>query len=134
MPLHLTKVAFGVASLEAFVARWVAREGDPPYELGTRYLPKRWEEIAGQGSLFWILKHQLVARSPIVGFGELPGGRTAIRLDPRLVLVEARPKRAHQGWRYLEQADAPLDLAEGQMPDDAMPGHLVRKLSQLGLA
>jgi len=84
MPLHLTKVAFGVASLEAFVARWAAREGDPPYELGTRYLPKRWEEIAGQGSLFWILKHQLVARSPIIGFGELPGGRTAIKLDPRV--------------------------------------------------
>ena len=87
MPLHLTKVAFGVASLEAFVARWAAREGDPPYELGTRYLPKRWEEIAGQGSLFWILKHQLVARSPILGFEEADAGRTHIVISTTLIDV-----------------------------------------------
>ena len=133
MPLHLTKVAFGVASLEAFVARWAARENDPPYELGTRYLPKRWEEIAGQGSLYWVLKHQLVARSPIVGFGELPGGRTAIRLDPRLVLVEARPKRAHQGWRYLEGTDAPRDLGAGSEGVADLPPDMVGKLAELGL-
>ena len=89
--LHLTKVAFGVDSLESFVARWRDREGLPPYELTTRYLPKRHEEIGGQGSLFWILKHQLVARSPIVGFGEADGGRVSIRLDPRLILVAGRP-------------------------------------------
>ena len=133
MPLHLTKVAFGVSSLEAFVARWAARENDPPYELGTRYLPKRWEEIAGQGSLYWVLKHQLVARSLIVGFGELPGGRTAIRLDPHLVLVEARPKRAHQGWRYLEGTDAPRDLGSGSEGVGDLPPDMIGKLAELGL-
>lgn len=133
MPLNLTKVAFGVASLDQFVARWQAREGLPPYELGTRYLPKRWEEIAGQGSLFWILKHQFVARSPIVGFGELPGGRVAIRLDPRLVQVQARPKRAHQGWRYLEDADAPIDLGSGSEGVGALPPDLVGRLADLAL-
>ncbi|QDZ08551.1 DUF1489 family protein [Sphingomonas panacisoli] len=133
MPLHLTKVAFGVASLDQFVARWAAREGEPPYELGTRYLPKRSEEIAGQGSLYWILKHQLVARSPIVGFGELEGGRVSIRLDPRLVLVQARPKRAHQGWRYLEGADAPVDLGAGSEGVGALPPDLVGRLADLAL-
>lgn len=133
MPLHLTKVAFGVASLDQFAARWQAREGEPPYELGTRYLPKRWEEIAGQGSLYWILKHQLVARSPIVGFGELPGGRVAIKLDPHLVLVQARPKRAHQGWRYLEDKDAPVDLGAGSEGVGALPPDLVGRLADLAL-
>lgn len=133
MPLHLTKVAFGVASLDQFVARWQAREGEPPYELGTRYLPKRWEEIAGQGSLYWILKHQLVARSPIVGFGELAGGRVSIRLDPHLVLVQARPKRAHQGWRYLEGSDAPTDLGSGSEGVGALPPDLVGRLADLAL-
>lgn len=133
MPLHLTKVAFGVSSLDQFVARWAAREGQPPYELGTRYLPKRWEEIAGQGSLYWILKHQLVARSPIVGFGELEGGRVSIRLDPHLVLVEARPKRAHQGWRYLEGNDAPRDLGAGSEGVGALPPDMVGKLAEIGL-
>lgn len=139
--LHLTKVAFGVDSLESFVERWRAREGLPPYELTTRYLPKRHAEIAGPdadpeaggGSLYWILKHQLVARSRIVGFGEAEGGRVAIRLDPKLVLVHGRPKRAHQGWRYLEGADAPADLAEGAELDEAMPAGLIGKLSALAL-
>ena len=133
MPLHLTKVAFGVAGLDQFVERWQARAGEPPYELGTRYLPKRWAAIGGQGSLYWILKHQLVARSPIVGFGELPGGRTAIRLDPRLVLVEARPKRAHQGWRYLEDQDAPRDLGAGSDGVGALPPDLIGRLAELAL-
>jgi hypothetical protein len=131
--LHLTKVAFGVDSLESFVARWRDREGLPPYELTTRYLPKRHAEIGGQGSLFWILKHQLVARSPIVGFGEADGGRVSIRLDPRLILVTGRPKRAHQGWRYLEASDAPADLGEGAELDAAMPAGLIGKLSALAL-
>lgn len=133
MPLHLTKVAFGVASLDQFAARWAAREGHPPYELGTRYLPKRHEEIAGQGSLFWILKHQLIARSPIVGFGELEGGRVSIKLDPRLVLVQARPKRAHQGWRYLEGDAAPLDLGAGSEGVGTLPADLIGKLAELAL-
>jgi hypothetical protein len=133
MPLHLTKVAFGVVNLDQFVERWKAREGEPPYELGTRYLPKRWEDIAGQGSLYWILKHQLIARSPIVGFGELPGGRVAIRLDPRLVLVQARAKRAHQGWRYLEGGDAPVDLGAGSEGVGALPPDLVGRLAELAL-
>lgn len=133
MPLHLTKVAFGIATLDDFIGRWKAREGEPPYELGTRYLPKRWEAIAGHGSLFWVLRHQLVARSAIVGFGELPGGRTAIRLDPRLVLVEARPKRAHQGWRYLEPADAPRDLGTGGDGVGALPPDLIGRLAELAL-
>jgi hypothetical protein len=133
MPLHLTKVAFGVVNLDQFVERWKAREGDPPYELGTRYLPKRWEDIAGQGSLYWILKHQLIARSPIVGFGDLPGGRVAIRLDPRLVLVQARAKRAHQGWRYLEGGDAPVDLGAGSEGVGALPPDLVGRLAELAL-
>jgi hypothetical protein len=134
MPLHLSKVAFGVDSLEAFIARWRAREDGAAYELTTRYLPKRHEEIAGQGSLFWILKHQLIARSPIVGFGDAEGGRIAIRLDPKLVLVHARPKRAHQGWRYLEDGDAPVDLGAGIVSGgDAMPAALIGKLSALAL-
>ena len=132
VPLHLTKVAFGVASLEAFVARWAAREGDPPYELGTRYLPKRWEEIAGQGSLFWILKHQLVARSEILRFEEAPGGQTHIVVSTRLIDVRPKPKRAHQGWRYLEDKDAPQDLAEGEVAE-TMPGKLAADLARLGL-
>jgi hypothetical protein len=133
MPLHLTKVAFGAESVDHLAERLRLRGEDGPVFLTTRYLPKRHEEVAGQGSMFWILKHQLIARSPILGFGEAEEGRVAIHIDPKLVLVQARPKRAHQGWRYLEGADAPLDLGGDATWLDVMPPALMTKLAELAL-
>jgi hypothetical protein len=131
MPLHLTKVAFGTTGVEHLRERLADRGRLGPVALTTRYLPKRHEEIAGVGSLFWIFKHQLVARSPILGFAEAEGGRTAILLDPALVLVAPQPKRAHQGWRYLDDKDAPVDLGTGDMA--SLPPELAGKLAELGL-
>jgi len=133
MPLHLTKVAFGAESVDHLAERLRLRGEEGPVFLTTRYLPKRHEEVAGQGSMFWILKHQLIARSPILGFGEAEEGRVAIHIDPKLVLVQARPKRAHQGWRYLEDADAPLDLGGDATGLDVMPPALMTKLAELAL-
>lgn len=134
MPLHLTKVAFGAASVELLADRLRSRAAEGPLFLTTRYLPKRHEEVAGQGSLFWIIKHQLVARSPILSFGDAEGGRVAIHIDPDLRLVHARPKRAHQGWRYLEGDDAPGDLVDGDSAGaEAMPPALIGRLSALAL-
>lgn len=133
MPLHLTKVAFGATGADHLAERLLARADAGPLFLTTRYLPKRHEEIAGQGSLFWILKHQLIARSPITGFGEAEGGKVAILLDPRLVLIQPIPKRAHQGWRYLEGADAPADLSGDAAEGDPMPAALMGKLAALAL-
>ena len=134
MPLHLTKVAFGAASVDLLAERLKARALDGPVLLTTRYLPKRHEEVVGQGSLYWIIKHQLVARSPILAFGEAEGGRVSIHLDPALRLVQARARRAHQGWRYLEHADAPADLG-GDATDGiaTMPPALVGRLAELAL-
>ena len=131
--LHLTKVAFGAASVEHLAERLAARAAAGPLHLTTRYLPKRHEEVSGQGSLYWIIKHHLVGRSAILHFGEAEGGRVAIHLDPALVLVHARPKRAHQGWRYLEAADAPADLDGDRTGLAAMPPLLMGKLAALGL-
>ena len=133
MPLHLTKVAFGATSLDHLAERLTQRAAEGPLFLTTRYLPKRHEEVAGAGSLFWIIKHQLVARSAIVRFGEADAGRVAIHIDPALVLVQAKPKRAHQGWRYLEHADAPIDLGNGARGLTEMPPELVGRLAELAL-
>jgi len=133
VPLHLTKVAYGCDSADYLAERLSLKAAHAPAFLTTRYLPKRHAEIAGQGSLFWIVKHQLIGRSPILGFGEAEGGRTAIYLEPRLVLVQARPKRAHQGWRYLEAADAPPDLGEAGAGISELPPALVGELAGLGL-
>jgi len=133
MALHITKVAFGNPSVEHLTGRLELRGAAGPVVITTRYLPKRHEEIAAGGSLYWIIKHQLVARSPILGFGEAEGGRTAIHIDPALVLVQARPKRAHQGWRYLETKDAPPDLTSGASGLAELPPALIGKLAELAL-
>lgn len=129
MALHMTKVAYGATSLED-MRGWFATRGAEAF-LTTRYLPKRHAEMAG-GSLYWILKHHLVARSPILRFEEADGGRTNIIIEPRLIEVRPLPRRAHQGWRYLDAADAPPDLTEGESAE-ALPLALASELARLGL-
>ena len=132
MPLHLTKVAYGCDSIDYLQERLALRAAHQPSFLTTRYLPKRAAEIEG-GSLFWIIKHKLVGRSPIVGFGEAEGGKVAIYLEPRLILVQAVPKRAHQGWRYLEGDAAPPDLGDAAEGVAELPPALVGELAAMGL-
>jgi hypothetical protein len=128
--LHLTKVAFGCSSLDDLAARIAAR-GDV-VRLTTRYRPKRHAEIVG-GSLFWILKHRLVGRSEIVAFEDAEGGKTDIVIKARVIATVALPKRAHQGWRYLDAADAPADLGAGAEGADALPAALAGELAAMGL-
>ena len=133
MPLNLTKVAYGCDSIDYLRERLAQRAAHGPTSfLTTRYLPKRHEEIAG-GSLFWIVKHKLVGRSPITGFGEAEGGKVAIYLEPRLILVQAVPKRAHQGWRYLEGDAAPPDLGDAAEGVAELPPTLIGELAAMGL-
>jgi hypothetical protein len=85
------------------------------------------------GSLYWIYEHTLVGRSPIIGFAQRGDGRWTIRLEPRLVPVVTKPRRAHQGWRYLKAEDAPPDLGDGCDDSDLLPPRLVSELAKLGL-
>lgn len=126
--LHLSKVAVGCDSVDVLAA-WMASRPEP--RLNTKNRPRRDAECIG-GSLFWILKHRFVGRSEIVRFDEAEGGRTDIVLRPCFVPVVMRVKRAHQGWRYLEAADAPHDLVDGGATDD-LPPALVGELAALGL-
>ena len=131
MALHLTKVAYGAQSLEE-IHGWFADRGAEAF-LTTRYLPKRFAEVLEGGSLYWIHKHHLVARSPILRFDDAPGGKTNIVVSTRLIDVRPLPRRAHQGWRYLEDKDIPLDLADGEAGGDPLPLALASELAKLGL-
>lgn len=133
MPLNLTKIAFGCDSLAMLDMRLAARGAASGGEarLTTRYRPKRADEIVG-GSLYWIIAHRIVARSPILRFDEAEGGRTDIVIVANAIPTLAQPKRAHQGWRYLSGADAPADLAT--LGDAAaMPADMRDALGALGL-
>jgi hypothetical protein len=60
-------------------------------------------------------------------------GRCRLVLDGKLVLVQPRPFRAFQGWRYLEAKDAPHDLARAAPGAAKMPEQMRRALRDLGL-
>lgn len=128
----MSKVAVSCASIETFRRRQESRVRDGVVPIVTRFRPTRADELIG-GSLYWIIKHRIAARQTILGFDERASDRkTIIRLDPELVTVRALAKRAHQGWRYLSEADAPPDLGGG---DDvmALPPDLAGKLAVLAL-
>ena len=132
MPLSMTKIAYGATSV-ASLRQWIeghASLGEA--RLTTRYLPKRHEEMVG-GSLYWIHNRAIVGRSPLIGFMDNGQGRIWIRIEPRLIAVQSIPRRAHQGWRYLEAADAPADLGEGVSEAEAMPTEMLGELARLGL-
>lgn len=131
--LNLTKIAFGCDGFDDLRARLAARvERGENIVLSTRYMPKRADEMVG-GSLYWISQHRFGLRQPLVGFSEIEGGRIGIVLAPVLIEVEPRPRRAHQGWRYLSAEDAPRDLADGGLPAEGIPAGLHAELAAMGL-
>lgn len=133
MPLHLTRIAFQCDSAADLERRLAQRSAEGEARLTTRYAPKRMEELAG-GSLFWILGGLLIGRSPLIGFEDNGAGRYWMKIESRLILAVPSPKRAHQGWRYLEDKDAPRDLGADEIAGDALPATLAAELGRLGLA
>lgn len=130
--LHISKVAVGCASLDALAARVEARRLGGEVHIVTRYRPKRADELIG-GSIYWIVKHRLIARQELIGFADSDTGRTLIRLSGDLVPVNPNPKRAHQGWRYLAPADAPPDLGGDGDGLLRLPPTLSAELARLAL-
>lgn len=130
MPLHMSKIAFGAASVESLREWLEGCAGEA--RTSTRYLPKRHEEMAG-GSLYWIHQHAVVGRSPLLGFEQREDGRWWIRMEPRLIAVAPLPKRAHQGWRYLDPADAPKPGDNDDSGIGLLPPLLYGKLAGLAL-
>ena len=129
--LHLTKVAVSCASVETLERRNLQRTVDGEVRIATRMRPKRAEELIG-GSLHWIVKHRLVAAQRILRFDDRKDGRIDIVLAAELVAIPPVPKRAHQGWRYLEQAAlAPERADDGGL--GALPPSLYGRLSALAL-
>ena len=129
MPLHLTKVAFGCRTVDALVKRVAARTHDGEMRVPTRMRPKRMEELIG-GSLHWIVKHRLIGHQQILRFEDRKDGRIDIVLSGELELIPPSPKRAHQGWRYLEDQAVPLDAGDGLAE---LPPRVYAKLAALNL-
>jgi hypothetical protein len=141
MPLHLIKLCVGadsVKDLEDWIKRKSKKKNKKREHIHTtRMVPKRAEELLDGGSLYWVIRGQIMCRERLLGvrpFVDREGvGRCRLVLDGKVVLVEPRPFRAFQGWRYLEAKDAPRDLDRAAPGAKKMPEHLRRELRDLGL-
>jgi hypothetical protein len=120
MPLHIVKLCVGVDSVED-LADW--QKAQPRAVCGTRMWPKRKDEVLASGSLYWVIKGLVCVRQRIVEISDVTdnhGPRCGLYLDPELIRTTPQPRRAFQGWRYLEAKDAPADLDarfDGDLPD-----------------
>ena len=127
----MTRVAVGCADYPALQARIANYAQGGEIRFTTRFKPKRADELIG-GKLHFIVKHTLVARVEILRFEDRSDGRIDIVCVAALERIHPQPKRAHQGWRYMADSDAPkgVDDASGL---GELPPELYRELVELML-
>lgn len=142
MALHLIKLCVGcdsVKDLEDWIREKCRRTRGKKTEHihTTRMVPKRAAELTDGGSIYWVIRGQVMCRERLIAvrpFVDKEGvGRCRLVLEPKLVLVEPRSYRAFQGWRYLAPKDAPRDLDRAAPGARDMPEAMRRELRELGL-
>ncbi|MFC3076906.1 DUF1489 family protein [Phenylobacterium terrae] len=134
MPVHMIKLCVGANTIEDLL-EWRKSHAAPgePWILRTRMTPKRAPEMIDGGSVYRVFKGVILCRQRIVDIRTVGEGVTArceVVLDEEVVRVAPTPRRAFQGWRYLEPNDAPPDLAEAGAEE--IPPELARELRLLG--
>jgi len=129
--LHLTKVAFACRDFEVLRQRIARRSADGEVRIATRMRPKRADELIG-GNLYWIVRHTIIAGIEILRFEDREDGRIDIVCSAEIRTVAPMPRRVHQGWRYLEDADAPKADDDGSGLG-ALPPQLYGRLAALAL-
>ena len=143
MPLHLLKLCVGcdsVQDLEDWIKQRLKekkKKGEKPEHIHTtRMVPKRADELVDGGSLYWVIRGEILCRERLIAirpFTDKDGiGRCRLVMDGKLHLVQPRPFRAFQGWRYLAAKDAPTDLDRAAPGARNMPEQMRRELRELG--
>jgi hypothetical protein len=133
MALHLIKLCVGCDTVEELL-EWRRGEGDRlPWKMRTRQTPKRADELLDGCSLYRVFKGFILCRQRIRAIDTVGAGvaaRCEVTLDPEVVRVQSSPRRPFQGWRYLDDREAPADLAG--FNEDAAPPELARRLREIG--
>jgi hypothetical protein len=144
MALHLIKLCVGADSIQD-LRDWVAERslmamaaGLEPHSIHTtRMVPKRLDELLEDGSLYWVIKGQVMARQTFRDIRTVTGGdgiqRCELMLGPEVIETVPQPRRPFQGWRYLKPEEVPHDLGALGEGVAQMPEELRRELAALGL-
>lgn len=141
MPLNLLKLCVGADTLEG-QREWCVYRLRQMREAGeeemlfhtTRMVPKRIDELLDDGALYWVIKGNVQLRQKLLDIRPFTDDqgirRCKLMLSSDLEATEWQPRRAFQGWRYLEGKDAPPLLDETSA---AVPPLLRAELAELGL-
>ena len=142
--VNLVKLCVGITTINQLEQLQSMRRGEyvkagrPPVNIHiTRNKPKRSKEIINSGSLYWVIRRQIRVRQKIIRIDDIEDAegrkKCCLVLDPDLIKTEHRAYRPFQGWRYLEQSDAPADLSNNQKAGSEMPSEMEKELRGLGL-
>ena len=131
MPLHMIKLCVGCDTVQDLID-WHAG-GRDEWIMHTRQTPKRAAELMEGGSLYRVFKGMILCRQRIElieTVGEGVNARCEVTVSPEIILTAPTPRRAFQGWRYLQQREAPPDLSTYDAT--AAPPELARQLREIG--
>ena len=135
MTLNLIKLCVGCDTVEELLAWWRASHDEgQPWKMRTRQTPRRASELIDGGSLYRVYKGFILSRQWILAvetIGAGPAAHCEVTLDSSVMLTLPTPRRAFQGWRYLDPKDAPADLREAGAGEN-LPIELARRLREIG--
>ncbi len=138
--INILKLSVGSVSVEDHLDWQISQRPHWPEGRAihvTRMWPKRESEVLDGGSLYWVIKGAILCRQHILDLQEVNLGdgipRCALILDAEIVRTESAPRRAFQGWRYLDPKDSPRDLPRARAKEDPLPPTLAQALAEIGL-
>jgi hypothetical protein len=133
MAVHMIPLCVGADTVEDLLD-WRRTHMPPgPWILRTRQTPKRAAEMIDGGSVYRVFRGIILCRQRVLDVatvGEGAAARCEVTLDEEVVRVVPTPRRAFQGWRYLDPKDAPQDLRAEVFGD--VPPELARQLREVG--
>jgi hypothetical protein len=144
MSLHLIKLCVGADTVKD-LTDWIRerlrdkkKRGLPAEHIHTtRMMPKRLDDLMDGGSLYWVIRGEILCRQRLVAIRPTVDAegisRCQLVLQQKVVRVEPRPCRAFQGWRYLAGKEAPPDLDRASAGAAVLPETMRKELRELGL-
>lgn len=138
MTYNLKKIAVGIETIERLrIRQEMLFSAYGKIIHTTRNMPKQKEQLIKTGSIFWIIKRNVLVRQKILDIISVirdDGSKGCeIELDKDLVRVIPTPMKPFQGWRYYMVDDTPPDLNLGNLENEDLPENINSELIKLGL-
>ena len=138
MTYHLKKIAVGIESIERLrIRQKMLADAYGKIIHTTRNMPKQKNQLIKTGSIFWIIKRNVLVRQKILDIISVireDGTKGCeIELDTDLVRVIPTPMKPFQGWRYYMADDIPPDLNLSNEDNEDLPEKINSELIKLGL-